>query len=134
MRRVQNTLQSGAQSIMCDLVEGDLQRLNFEVVIESARQGDPVAIAALQEVGRNLGIGVANLVNIFNPELVVLGGALNLASPYLLPVMEQTVAENSLQPAFENLRIAASAHGTDTCVMGAIALVLDDILREPMFS
>lgn len=134
MRRVQNTLQSGAQSIMCDLVEGDLQRLNFEVVIEAARQSDPVAIAALQEVGRNLGIGVANLVNIFNPELVVLGGALNLASPFLLPVMEQTVAENSLQPAFENLRIAASAHGTDTCVMGAIALVLDDILREPMFS
>ena len=79
-----------------------------------------------------LGIGVANLVNVFNPELIVLGGALNRASSVLLPIVEKTISENALIPARENVRVAASAHGTDACLIGAIALVLEDILREPI--
>ena len=88
----------------------------------------------LEEVARNLGLGMASLVNIFNPELIVLGGALSLACPYLLPVIEQTLHENALEPNLENLKVAASAHGTDACMMGAVALVLDDILREPVLA
>ena len=75
---------------------------------------------------------MGNLINIFNPELIVLGGALNLAGPFLLPVVEKTIRENSLAPNMENFQVAASAHGTDACVMGAVALVLDEILREPV--
>ena len=74
---------------------------------------------------------MVNLINIFNPELIVLGGALSLASGFLLPVIEDTVCESALKPPCENIRFAASAHGADACVMGAVALVLDDILREP---
>jgi predicted NBD/HSP70 family sugar kinase len=101
-------------------------------VIQAADQGDAVALGALQQVGAQLGIGVANLVNVFNPELIVLGGALNRASSVLLPIVEKTISENALIPARENVRVAASAHGTDACLIGAIALVLEDILREPI--
>jgi len=71
------------------------------------------------------------LVNVFNPELIVLGGALNLASSILLPIVERVMCENALPPPCENMRVAPSAHGIDACLMGAVALVLEDILREP---
>ena len=132
LRRVRKTLESGVPSALCDLVEGDLERISFESVVQAAGQGDSVALRALHEVGERLGIGVANLVNVFNPELIVLGGALNLASTILLPIVERLIRENALTPACENVRVAASAHGIDACLMGAVALVLDDILREPI--
>lgn len=132
LRRVRQTLQDGAESSMLSLAGGQLDQLTFDVVVQAAHSGDPIALAALQDVGANLGIGVANLINIFNPQLVVLGGALNLASPFLLPAIEGTVCQNSLKPSCENVRLVPSAHGIDACVMGAIALVLDDILREPL--
>ena len=132
IRRVRKTLETGVASALCSLVHGDLESISFEGVVQAASQGDSVALSALQEVGEQLGIGVANLVNVFNPELIVLGGALNHASTILLPIVTRLINENALAPARENVRLAASAHGTDACLMGAVALVLDDILREPI--
>jgi glucokinase-like ROK family protein len=134
LRRVRRTISEGAPTLLTELVQNDFESISFEHVVQAAQAQDPVALRALKEVGKYLGIGVVNLVNIFNPELIVLGGALNLASPVLLPEIEGTICENALRPACEGLRIAASAHGVDACVMGAIALVIDDILREPMLA
>jgi predicted NBD/HSP70 family sugar kinase len=130
VRRVRRTLGTGLASSLSDPQNGGPEGLTFEAVIEAAQANDPVALAALEEVGHILGIGIANLVNIFNPELVVLGGALSLASAILLPAVQQAVRENSLEPSIENLRITPSALGAEACVMGAVALVLDEILRE----
>jgi glucokinase-like ROK family protein len=133
LSRVRKTLANAAPSFLSDMVGGDLDRVTIDNVVQAARLGDSVALEALQKVGEYLGVGVVNLINIFNPELIVLGGALSLASEFLLPAIENTVCENALKPPCENVHFAASAHGEDACVMGAVALVLDDILREPMF-
>jgi glucokinase-like ROK family protein len=132
LSRVRKTLANGAPSILNELVGGDLDRITIDLVVQAARLGDTVALDALQKVGEYLGIGVVNLINIFNPELIVLGGALSLASEFLLPAIENTVRENALKPSCENVQFAASAHGADACVMGTVALVLDDVLREPI--
>jgi glucokinase-like ROK family protein len=132
-RRVQRSLAAGAKSVLSDMAKGDLKNIVFDDVIQAAKAGDQIAIDALGVVAFYLGIGIANLVNLFNVEVIVLGGALNKASPFLLKDVECVVSENTLPPGKEHLRIIPSAHGTDACVMGAIALVLDDILREPVF-
>jgi predicted NBD/HSP70 family sugar kinase len=113
---------------------GAIERISFDIVLEAASEGDEVALSALHEIGRYLGIGMANLINIFNPEMIVLGGALNSASPFILPVVKQTVEANALTPNIENVSIVASSHNADATVMGAIALVLDEILREPILT
>ena len=133
LRRVRKILSKGTSSLICDLAGGDLEGITFEIVVQAAKLGDAVALEALTNVGEYLGIGVVNLINIFNPEIIVLGGALSLASGFLIPEIENTVCESALKPSCENVQFAASAHGEDACVMGAVALVLDDILREPMF-
>ena len=127
-QRVRNLLGSGAKSTLTERTAGDLTRIDMEMVIQAALQGDPTAIEALHEVAFYLGVGIANLVNLFNVEVIVLGGALNNASPFLLKDVEQIVLSNTLSPAREHIRIIPSAHGSDACIMGAITLVLDDIL------
>jgi glucokinase-like ROK family protein len=134
VRRVQNSLHTGGKTLLITIAGGDVQRVTFEIVVQAAVAGDPAALSALEEVGRYLGLGMANLINIFNPELIVLGGALNLASPFLLPAIQQTICEDTLGPSYENVLVVPSAYGMDACVMGAVALVLDEILREPVFT
>lgn len=131
VRRVKTALERGEDSLILPLAENDLSRINVETVVQAAQAGDHVARTALEDVGIYLGIGISNLVNAFNPEMVVLGGVLSLASPFLLPAIEETVRKYALPQPLKALTITTSAHGVDACVMGAIALVLDEILREP---
>jgi predicted NBD/HSP70 family sugar kinase len=133
VRRVRRALENGSQSLIPSLVEGDLSRIDVSAVVQAAQAGDQVARTALEEVGVCLGIGISNLVNAFNPQMVILGGALSLACSFLLPAIEETVQMHALPQPREALTIATSAHGADACVMGAVALVLDEILREPTF-
>jgi len=129
---VRTVLQEGADSQLLQMTEGCLEEITFERIVTAAEAGDIVAFGALQQVAEYLGIGIANLVNVFNPQLVVLGGALNLSSEIMIPVIRKVVRENTLQQPYNILEIKASRHGLDACALGAVALVLDDILREPM--
>lgn len=127
VRQARELVEEDAGSLIRSLVDDDLDRIDVDLVIEAAEGGDAVAREVLHEVGVQLGIGIGNLVNVFNPAMVVLGGALNLASPFLLPVIEQMVRQHALAQPREALTIAASAHGADACVMGGAALVLQDV-------
>ena len=131
IRNIQPILGNGTASIVRDLVKGDLSAITFDIVLQAANSNDAVALQALQAVGRWSGLGIANLVNAFNPELVVLGGALAQASQILTPVIEATVKENALRQPQETLKIATSAYGSEGCTVGAVAIVLDEILRYP---
>lgn len=131
VRNIQTHLRNGSVSRIRDLVQDDLDAITFDIVLQAANANDAIALRALQDVGRWLGLGVANLVNAFNPELVVLGGALARASKILTPVIEATVKENALRQPQESLKIATSAYGDEACVVGAVAIVLDEILRYP---
>ena len=131
-RRARKALQDNKDSHITTLVDGDLSRIDVNTVIQAAEAGDAVACNALRETGVQLGIGIGNLVNAFNPQMVVLGGALSSASPFIMPVIEKAVQKHALPQPYESLEIAASAHGADACVMGGVALVLDDVLAEPM--
>jgi glucokinase-like ROK family protein len=131
VRNIQTLLRNDNASTIRDLVSGDLDAITFGIVLQAANANDPIALRALHDVGRWLGVGIANLVNAFNPELVVLGGALARASAVLTPVIETTVKENALRQPQAALKIATSAYGDEACVVGAVAIVLDEILRYP---
>ena len=130
-RNIQTMLRNGTASLIRELATDDLNSITFDQVIQAAQADDAVALDALQDVARWLGIGIANLVNIFNPELIVLGGALARASKILIPVIETTVRENALGQPRETLQIAISAYSSEACIVGAAAIVLDEILRYP---
>jgi glucokinase-like ROK family protein len=134
VRRILQTISEGATSIIPDMVEGDMQKVTMALVVEAANRNDDVALTALHEVGVDLGVGISNLINIFNPELVIMGGALSLASPWLINAIRESLQNRVLPPLLEKVSVIPSTLGLDSCVMGTVALVLDDVVREPLFS
>jgi len=110
----------------------DVNGIGLSDLAEAASLSDVAAGAVLREAGRYLGIGIANLVNIFNPKIVILGGALGEIGDTLIPVARETVKEESLFPMRDSLTILPSAQGTDDSVLGAVSLVLDSVLRAPV--
>jgi glucokinase len=94
---------------------------------ELAHDGDPAARDALAVVGRRLGVGIANLVNILNPEVVVVGGGVIAAGDLLLEPARGEVAARALSPSRELVRIVPARFGAESGMLGAAALALDGI-------
>jgi glucokinase len=99
-------------------------------VTELAHDGDPAAIDALAVIGRWLGVGIANLVNMLNPEVVVIGGGVIAAGELLLEPARAVVAERALSPSKEHVRIVPARFGAESGMLGAATLAFDG-LRTP---
>ena len=134
LRRVKKEFQTSHDQTLLDACSGNLDDLTFDMVVKLALNGNLICRQAIEEVAVNLGMGIADLVNVFNPDLIVIGGTLSLGKDILQPIIEKTVFTNALQPAVENLRIVFSDRSTEACALGAVAVVLDDILREMVIS
>ena len=131
-RRIKEAIQGGRTSSLMDAVQGDLERLSFPMVVEAARNGDTVARAVLEETGRYLGIGLANLINALNPQRVVFGGILSLGYEFLIPAINEVVQQRALRWSRETTELVAAAYGQDACVMGGVAIVFHHILSRPL--
>lgn len=130
-RRIQTAIENNRPSILTEMTEGDMSRLSVPLITEAAEKNDSVALQALTETGEWLGIGIANLVNVINPDYVVFGGALMNAQEFLLPVIRQTVNNNTLPWIHEGVEIVTAKHREDAAVMGGVAIVYRDVLNNP---
>jgi glucokinase len=93
-------------------------------VSEWALDDDADCAAALAVVGRHLGVCIASYINIFNPEVVVVGGGLMAAGELILGPARREAARRALRPPFAEVAIVAAELGNDAGVIGAAALVL----------
>jgi glucokinase len=97
------------------------------LVNELAHDGDPAARAAIEMLGRHLGIGITSLVNVFNPEVVVIGGGLVATGDLMLAPARAVVAERALMPARNQVRIVPARFGDESGMLGAAALGFDAV-------
>ncbi|MDX6721578.1 MAG: glucokinase [Solirubrobacteraceae bacterium] len=107
------------------LAEG--REISGPLVTELAHDGDGAAIDALALMGSWLGVGVANLVNMLNPDVVVVGGGVIAAGELLLEPARAVVLERALSPSKEHVRIVPARFGAESGMLGAAALALDGI-------
>jgi glucokinase len=105
----------------------DGREISGPLVTELAYDGDGAAIEAIALVGRWLGVGIANLVNMLNPDVVVIGGGVIAAGELLLEPARAVVAERALSPSKEHVRIVPARFGAESGMLGAAALALDGI-------
>lgn len=127
-RHVRQAIAAGHPSRLAFSPTGDDSRLTVPLLVEAARDGDAVALEAFSAVGHSLGIGIASLVNALNPELVVFGGILSLAWDWLHPAVTEELDGRALPWNRHSTQVVLARHGFDACVMGGLALVLEDIL------
>jgi glucokinase len=133
--RTVEALQSGAESRIPDYVKGDLREVTAQVVYEAAHDGDALALEVVRDTAKYLGVGVANLVNIFNPEVVVICGGVTLAGDRLFTPLRQEVARRAFKPAVAACRIVPGELTGTAGVYGAAASFLqlrrDGRVSEP---
>ncbi len=132
LQRVRQAAVEGRAPDLLAQCSGNANAIQMKHVLQAAAQGQPAVLIALAEVGRYLGIGIANLINALNPKMVVLGGVLSAVSPYILPRAQYEVNQRALETAREGMQIKISAFQLDACVMGDVALILRGILNNPV--
>lgn len=110
-----------------ELLDGQIASIT--AIVEAAQRGDTAAIQVMNDTAHYLGAGVANLINLFNPQLVVFGGWAGLEiGKYILPRLDQFVARYALQRPLSATTMRLSQLGQDAISMGAACLVLGDLL------
>ena len=103
------------------------QEITGGIVTELAHAGDDAAISVLTQIGRRLGYGLVGVVNVFNPELIVIGGGALAAGELLLGPAREVVAERALPPVREMVSIVPAEFGDESGMLGAALLALDSL-------
>jgi glucokinase len=101
------------------------QEITGGIVTELAHAGDEAAVSVLTQIGRRLGYGLVGVVNVFNPELIVIGGGALAAGELLLGPAREVVAERALPPVRELVSIVPAEFGDESGMLGAALLALD---------
>ena len=131
IRRVQSRLDARRDSIIPALMKKRNAPLSIPLIKEAADQGDSEAIEALQETGVAMGLGIATLASILNPEKIILGGPLSVVGDYLLPTTKAVINKRSLPELSPTIEILLSSFNKDASLIGSISIVVDNILSNP---
>ena len=105
----------------------DGRELVGPLVTELAYDGDEAALEVIELIGTRIGVALANYVNIFNPEVIVIGGGVIGAGELLLAPARAVVAESSLPPSRDEVKIVAARFGVEAGMIGAAALAFDGL-------
>jgi glucokinase len=115
-------LQSGEPSLLPSMVRGELARITAETVYEAIVAGDDYAKEVMRDTAKFLGTGIANLINILNPGMVVISGGVTRAGDRLLEPLKAEVRRRAFSHASENCQIVTSSLGSMVGVIGAACM------------
>jgi predicted NBD/HSP70 family sugar kinase len=120
-------LSAGASSLLTRMVNGDLARVDAELVVSAARDGDALSLGLLEEAGRRLGEGVGTLINLFNPAAVIFGGRVAQAGELLLDPLRGAALRHSLMQSAAGVDFRIAALGPGGGARGVAMLALRDL-------
>jgi glucokinase len=116
-------LEQGGGTILSEMVKGDLSRVQAKMVMEAAAQGDQMAREVVERFAEDLGLGIVNLLHIFDPQVVVLGGGVCRDLPKFRPALEAAVRRNVMAHLKERVSLVQSTLGDDASLLGAAYVV-----------
>ena len=122
--RAREALAFDEASLLPGMVDGDLSRITAQTVYAAASEGDAVAREVVRDTARYLGTGIANLLNIFNPDVVVIAGGVTQAGDALFEPLRAEVRRRAFKPAVDACRIVPGALPGTAGVVGAAATFL----------
>ncbi|MBL7070940.1 MAG: ROK family protein, partial [Candidatus Omnitrophica bacterium] len=128
--RAKKAIEEGQGTKIVELISGKLDDITLVKIIEAAESGDKLAIELIEGAGVNLGTRIAYLINLFNPEVVVIGGGIEKAGELLLGPIRRTVRKFAFEEPASKVRIIPSALGEDAVALGAASLVLREIFTQ----
>jgi glucokinase-like ROK family protein len=121
--RAQKQIRMGRKSQIQDLVNGD-DPITGELIYNAALQGDELAQEVLRDTGLYLGIGIANLINLLNPRMVIIGGGVSKSGEFLMKPLRETIEARALETPSSVSTIKVAKLGDYATAIGAVTLVL----------
>jgi len=124
-REARDLVARGAGQVILVAAEGDPGKIDAAVVASAAAGGDPEAVSIITGAAGSLGTGIANILNLLNPSLVILGGGVMETGALIWEEVKKEVRNRALDAAWTVARLVPAELGGRAGVMGAIALALD---------
>ena len=126
-REAVKRIQAGESTAILDHAGGDIQKVDGKSIFAAAKDGDRLANELIEQTGRYLGAGLVNLVDIFNPQLIRIGGGLSGMGALLLDPAVEVVGQRAFKLSADAVRIETARLGTDSTALGAVALASANI-------
>ncbi|WP_018479440.1 ROK family transcriptional regulator [Pontibacter roseus] len=127
-------MQAGQHTLLSQLTGSELEKLEPHAILQAANEGDQYAIQLLAETGRNLGRGIAMLIQLFNPELIIIGGKMAEARQYITTPIQQSINTYCMTQLRERTEVALSQLGAQAGILGPVATVMERIFEHRMES
>jgi glucokinase len=118
-------VREGGESLMPSLVGGELDRITAQTVYDAAKSGDAVANEIVRDTAHYLGAGIATLLNILNPDVVVVAGGVTQAGETLFAPLRAEVRRRAFRPAVDAARIVPGALPGTAGVVGAVKTFIE---------
>ncbi|MDO8536005.1 MAG: ROK family protein [Candidatus Omnitrophota bacterium] len=123
-------IDKGVSTEILSMVSGDVTKLTKEVIIAAAKKRDKLAVELVSNAARNLGVRVAYLVNIFNPDIVVIGGGVEKSGEVFMDAIKETVKKFSFEEPASIVKIVPTLLEDNSVVLGAAALAAREVFIE----
>ncbi|MEB6096376.1 ROK family protein [Mammaliicoccus sciuri] len=130
LKMIKRQLKIGRKSQILNM-QSEIDELSIVDFYEAVNQGDELCVQIAKEVGRNLGLGFAILINLFGPKFIVLGGSLTKISHVLLPEIKAIIRLKVMGEDAKETPIVTSALGDDLYTIGAASLIVEEIFSLP---
>ncbi len=118
-------IDAGEMTLIQAMANGKTENITPQLIITAAHQGDQFAISILSKIGFDLGKGIASLIQILNPEMVIIAGRLADAGNYLITPVNQGLQQYSFARIREDLEITISDLGKDSSLLGNVISLLE---------
>ena len=128
--RAKELIRQGSSSILKDYVQGDASKITFREVVRGCKEKDSLALRVVEERATILGKKVAFLINLLNPEIVVVGGGVEDCGAQLLDAIKNTVKEWSVEEASSQVKIIPSAFGENAVALGVVGIVAREVFAQ----
>lgn len=131
-KRAITEILGGRDTLIKKLTNGSIEQITAKIVAEAAKMGDKLSLEIWEEIGEYLGIAIANLINIYNPEIIIIGGGVAQAGKLLFEPIKRTVKKRALPGPAKLVKIVPAKLGENVSTIGAGYLALEKIFKVHM--
>lgn len=122
IKEAKERLEKNQDNMLYKEINGELDKLEAKHIFDCAKKGDDFSLALVDYESEYLAMGIGTLLNIINPEVLVISGGISLAGDILLDAVKEKIKKYAMPPSLENFKIILGELGNDAGVKGAVAL------------
>ena len=128
--RVLSLIEADKANSLVSLFDGQQSNLTMQQIVDAANANDPTVLGVFLEASRYIGLAISGIVNLLNPELIILGPLVQQVPVLFLESICEVVKQNSFDMNHKNIKIVPTKLGTQAVAIGSAALLLEQNLRK----